>query len=253
MALSDAPDFDSLASLYRWIEYLSFGLSLERCRFRYLSQLRSTRHALLLGDGDGRFAARLFAQNSRIQADAVDASAAMLAALRRRVRSRCSDRMPALQTIQADLRQFAPAYAPSAHSGSDLASSDRTRNDSAKSDWGPYDLVATHFCLDCLTDQEVDALIARTLPHMDPGATWVVSEFAVPRQRALRPLGRLLIRFLYFAFGRITGLAARQIPDYATALGRHGFVREQRTELLRGLLVAELWRLPMQADEPDGR
>ena len=82
----EAPNFDSLAHTYRWLEYVSFGRILERCRFHYLARCSHARHALILGDGDGRFTARLLVANATVNVDAVDASAAMLAVLRRRAR-----------------------------------------------------------------------------------------------------------------------------------------------------------------------
>ena len=78
-------NFDHIARPYRWLEYLTFGPYLERCRFHFLDQLKRHRRALILGDGDGRFTARLLATNPQISVDAVDSSAAMLNLLSERV------------------------------------------------------------------------------------------------------------------------------------------------------------------------
>jgi SAM-dependent methyltransferase len=213
----DAPaNFDALAGIYRGMEYLSFGPMLERCRFHFLPQCVNARRALILGDGDGRFTARLLAANRTAQADAVDASAAMLAALRRRVCSADPHAETRLQTVRADLRQWIP-------------SGER------------YDLVASHFFIDCLTEDEVDALIARTFPHLTDHATWLISEFAVPDGRVRGTLARLLIGFLYFAFGVMTRLRVRELPDYAAVMARHGFHRQERATFLGGLLTTETW------------
>jgi SAM-dependent methyltransferase len=83
-----APNFDSLARPYRWMEYLTFGSALQRCRTHFLPQLSgrcpALGTALILGDGDGRFLARLLAANPHLSVDAVDTSAAMLRQLTRR-------------------------------------------------------------------------------------------------------------------------------------------------------------------------
>ncbi len=213
---NSTPDFDPLARAYRWMEYLSFGPMLERCRFHFLRQCAEARHALILGDGDGRFTARLIGANSKAQVDAVDASAAMLATLRRRANRTHPLAQARLRTIQADLRQWTP-------SGND------------------YDLVVSHFFLDCLTDDEVESLIARTLPHLTPDATWLISEFAIPDGRWLGGVARLMIRFLYFAFSKMTKLRITQLPDYAMVLTRHGFRHQEQRQFLNGLLVAEIW------------
>ena len=67
-----AADFNRIAPAYRWLEYLSFGPMLERCRFYRLALLADRRRALVIGDGDGRFLARLMRQNAQLEAEAVD-------------------------------------------------------------------------------------------------------------------------------------------------------------------------------------
>lgn len=214
---SDTPNFDSLAHVYRWMEYFSFGPMLERCRLRFLPQCSQARHALVLGDGDGRFTARLLAANPTLQVDAVDASAAMLAELQDRARCYCSDADLRLRPIHADLRRFQP---------------------NAKD----YDLVVSHFFLDCLTDDEVSALIERLVPHLTEDAIWVVSEFSIPQKGWQRLTSRLAVRFLYVSFSVMTHLHVKQLPDYPKVLGDQGFYRSENAEYLGGLLVAEVWR-----------
>ena len=201
--------FDRLARPYRWLEYLTFGRALERCRFHYLPQLANTQRALVLGDGDGRFAARLHCT----QIHAVDASPAMLALLGRRCGGRAH-----LHTH--DLATGLPAQLATA-----------------------FDLVATHFFLDCLTTPQVAALAAAVRPRMAPNALWVVSEFAIPTGFARWP-ARAVIAALYTAFGLLTGLRTRQLPHYRSALAAQGLVLQHSHNTLCGLLTSELWRNP---------
>jgi SAM-dependent methyltransferase len=212
----DTPDFDPLAKVYRWLEYLSFGPMLERCRFHFLSSCGKARHALVLGDGDGRFTARLLAMNRTVQVDAIDSSPAMLAELRRRVLHSAPNAESRLRTVHADLRDFTPERCD-------------------------YDLMASHFFLDCLTDDEVSAMVERILPHLSPNATWLISEFAIPAKGVRRAAARLLIRFLYFAFNKMTHLRVQQIPDYSLVMALHGFRRREQVRFLGGLLMTELW------------
>ncbi len=213
----DTPNFDSVARVYRWMEYFSFGRMLERCRFHFLPRCFSARRALVLGDGDGRFTARLLAQNSTVTVDAVDASPAMVAVLRERVRHDCRNADMRLSTTGADIRQLIP-----------------TRSD--------YDLVVSHFFLDCLTDREVRALIARLSPCMTPDALWLVSDFAVPEKGWRRLVARIVIRSLYFAFFVLTGLKVRKIPNYASAFNENGYHPVDKAVFLGGMLVTELWQ-----------
>ena len=213
------PRFDRVARLYRVLEYLSFGPMLERCRFHPLPALRaaSAAKALVLGDGDGRFLARLLAACPGLSADAIDASPAMLRLLRARATQQgAEDR---LTTLCADARRFTPP-------GQE------------------YDLVATHFFLDCLTESETEALIRRLLPRLAPGARWVVSEFQVPSGSPTRAaFARSLIAGLYAAFRLLTGLRTRRIPPWPSLFAQAGFRCESSQSFLSGLLVSEIWRL----------
>jgi ubiquinone/menaquinone biosynthesis C-methylase UbiE len=214
--MTRTPDFNGLARLYRWMEIFSFGPWLAMTRRTFIEQLAGSRRALVLGDGDGRFTEQLLRANHAVQVDAVDASSAMLQALLRRT-GEFSGRV---QVHLEDVRGWivpAPIAAV------------------------PYDLVATHFFLDCLTTREVNLLAAKIRLAASPGALWVVSEFAIPAGWFGRLVARPVVAGLYFSFGLLTGLRVRKLPDYAAAMGRAGFMLKARQSRLGGLLVAELW------------
>jgi SAM-dependent methyltransferase len=214
---SDCPNFDRLAALYRWMELATFGPWLQWCRCAWLDRLICCRHALVLGDGDGRFTARLLRANPALTLDAVDASPAMLKALVRRAGPFAGR----VTLHSADARLWLPAGQP-------------------------YDLVVTHFFLDCLTTEEVRMLAKAVRASVDDRALWVVSEFAIPRNRFGRFVARPLVAGLYRAFGWLTGLAVRSLPEYANALGQAGFTLKGRRTWLGGLLTSEVW-------SPNGR
>jgi ubiquinone/menaquinone biosynthesis C-methylase UbiE len=213
LAASRAPNFDGLAKLYRWMEFVTFGPLLARCRTAFLAEMTSARRALVLGDGDGRFTAALLRENPQVQLVAVDASEAMLDALLRRAGTNARR----ISIRVADVRGWQPENAN-------------------------YDLVATHFFLDCLTTEECRALAAKLRGAVSPGGHWVVSEFAVPQGWFGRLVARPLIDLLYRAFGVLTGLRVRSLPDHCAALRDSGFTLASRRTRLGGLLVSEMWR-----------
>jgi hypothetical protein len=106
----------------------------------------------------------------------------------------------------------------------------------------PYDLVVSHFFLDCITTEEVRALAVKVHDAVSPSTMWIVSEFAVPRSWFGRFVARPLVWLLYRAFGLLTGLRIRSLPDHHGALRNAGFTLTQRQTLLCGLLVSEMWR-----------
>ena len=103
-----------------------------------------------------------------------------------------------------------------------------------------YDLVATHFFLDCLTQTEVDALAAALATKLAPEARWLISDFRIP-QGPMRLPARALVGFLYLAFRILTGLRTNRLPDHAAALTRRGFTRTDHHSSLFGILTTELW------------
>jgi SAM-dependent methyltransferase len=215
-----APAFDRLAHAYRWMEWASFGPFLGLCRSTFLPRLTHCRSALVLGDGDGRFTAKLLRTIPSIHVHAVDSSPAMLAVLTRT----CGQNAASLTTQHADIRTWQRSPRPT---------TDPTLL---------YDLVVTHFFLDCLSTDEILAPALRLKPILFPGALWVVSEFAVPPGWFGRLVAGPIVRGLYLAFGLLTGLRQRTLPDYASALSAAGFKRLERRSRLGGLLVSELWQ-----------
>jgi hypothetical protein len=211
-ATNRPPNFDHLARSYRWMEKATFGRSLWHARCRFLNELRDCRNALVLGDGDGRFTSRLLHENPYIQIEAVDASSAMLCTLLRNAGVH-RDRV---RTHQVDARHWEPGNAP-------------------------YDLIVTHFFLDCLTTDEVDALAERLRPCISDQTRWVVSEFAIPQGWFGKLVAWPLVKSLYLSFKLLTGLQVGSLPQHRDALSNAGFVLDRKSTALGGLLVSELW------------
>ncbi len=213
---ANEPNFDLIARPYRWLEYLTLGRALERCRLHYLPKLLQQKRALILGDGDGRFLAQLLARNPQLHADAIDTSAAMLRLLHQRCGSIAPDVSTRLQTHQASALTF----------------SLETKS---------YDLVVTHFFLDCLTQPELEALVACICPTLAPGALWLISDFRIP-SGPMRLPAKLIVRTLYLAFRVLTGLRTTHLPDHGAPLSRAGLIKVTHQHHLAGLLVTELWQ-----------
>lgn len=111
--------------------------------------------------------------------------------------------------------------------------------------WQPgcaqYDLVVTHFSLDCFTKDEVAEIAQGLRRCVYPSVRWIVSEFAVPPGRFGMIVARPIVAGLYIAFRFLTGLHIRHLPAYGEALVDAGFILEQERCLLRGLVVSQMW------------
>ena len=210
--MKSQPNFNLIARPYRWLEYLTLGRALERCRLHFLPRLLEKKRALVLGDGDGRFLSALMGADPDLYVDAIDTSATMLHLLR----LRCEASAERLHTHNTSALSFTPA--------------------------GCYDLVVTHFFLDCLPQSEIEILIGRIASTLIPGALWLISDFRIPPGPMHLP-ARAIVRSLYFGFRILTGLRTTQLPDHATPLAKAGLSRIAHHHSMAGLLTTELWQL----------
>jgi len=193
-------NFDRLANVYRWLEYGGFGRALEARRFRFLEDARVARSVLILGEGDGRFLERLLKAAPNARVDIVDSSARMLELARARAGG------GRLRYFHVDAREFRPEQS--------------------------YDLLVTHFFLDCFVEKDVKDLISRLSGVAD---SWLISEFRNSKW------GAPVLCVLYTFFRITTGLEGRKLTDHRPLLKRYGFEMQKCEESWFGLLASEFW------------
>jgi SAM-dependent methyltransferase len=198
---------DLIAPWYRWLEYGAFGRALQKRREAFLPDVASARRVLVMGDGDGRGLAALLRTAPRAQVDYVDSSARMLNLARKRS-----------GTARV-------AY----HLGNAL--------DFVRESTGKYDLVVTHFFLDCLPSEELEQLLDGIRGITEPDARWLISEF-----RDHQRWSSFVVRGLYLFFGLTTGLKTRRLVRFDSAFQQAGFQRLKVAHALDGLLTSELWK-----------
>lgn len=193
------------------MEYITFGRALERCRYYFLPAIYGARRVLSLGEGDGRFVTEFLQVNRTAHVEVVEESARMIQLTKERVRNIGLEKQ--LRAIAMDVRDFEP-------------------------DAGEYDLVVTHFFLDCLQEDEIVDLLERLRPYLSADCQWLVSEFSAGRS----VWRKSLIAGLYFVFRVSTHLQVRTLPEYARWLQRSGFELEKRQVFLGRLIYGELWK-----------
>jgi ubiquinone/menaquinone biosynthesis C-methylase UbiE len=208
--------FDALASSYRAFEFLVAGGKLHRCRTAFLQEAAQAKAALLLGEGPGRYLAELLRVNPGVEVTCLDSSRCMLAEAKRR-----------LETF--GLADRTVRYAC-------------TDWEDWRGEGGPFDLVATHFFLDCFQAAELGELIAKVASLTAPGATWVLSDFRVPTGGWQRLRARLVLKIAYLFFRWATGLSASHLTPAGPFLVAADFCLVQRRLYNHGLLHADLWR-----------
>ena len=205
---------DGIAASYRWLEYAAFGRELERARFDYLDRASDARRVLILGEGDGRFLARLLETNRWAQVEVVESSGRMIELARRRV--------PASDRARVEFHRMNAAADPLPD--------------------GPFDLVVTHFFLDILTACEAEAAVSKASALLSPGGAWLLSEFQVPGARAGELHARAWLAAMYAFFSIATGLEASKLPEYRRMLERCGLAEAEHRERRWGLIRSQVWR-----------
>ncbi len=205
-------NFDNVARAYRWLEYAAFGRTLERQRFRYLPLLAGSRGVLILGEGDGRSLARLLELAPAASFDVLDSSREMIELARQRARH-----SPRARFFHQDALNCPPWPSPS------------------------YDAAVTHFFLDCFAEEDAAALIRRIANALEPGGTWIVSEFSIPERGWRRWHAAVWIRAMYWFFGAAAGLRAHSLPPFESLLRQAGMRRTALQEERFGLMRSEVW------------
>ena len=179
-----------------------------------MNEVAHARRILILGDGDGRFTAEFLFRSTADSIDSVDLSSRMLGLAENRI-SAGSINPARVRFHHGDARTVKLS--------------------------GKYDLIVSHFFLDCFTPAEMPALVARVAQTASPQARWLISEFRVPDAGIWCRAAAFLIRAMYWFFRLSTGLQARRLPDYATSLTGQGFRRVRHKAAWGGLLISELW------------
>ena len=208
--------FDTLAPYYRAMELVLAGSLLQRCRTAFLTETGRARSALLLGEGPGRYLVELLRANPHVTVTCLDSSARMQAIARRRA-SEAGFARRQLRFVCTDWADWCP-------------------------DSGSFDLVVTHFFLDCFPDDELARLIAKISALMLPNASWVLSDFRVPEGGWRRVRARLVLGLAYTFFRITTGLNTRRLPSVAPLLESAGFELREQQLFNYDLLHAQVWQ-----------
>lgn len=208
--------FDRIAPHYRWMEWLLAGGKLQRCRTAFIREIAAPRDVLMLGEGNGRCLAELLPAFPAARFVCVDASARMLDCAHERVRKRgFGDGR--IEFIHADALSW-PAPA------------------------GRFDLVVTHFFLDCFTPGQLAELIPRLACAATSEARWLLADFCEPSSGFGEWRARWILRAMYFFFRRATRLPAHHLTPPDSLLRSCGFALRERRLADWGLLHSDWWQ-----------
>ncbi len=215
-------NFDRVAPHYRWLETLVFGRKLQEARIAFVRQIAPPRRVLVAGEGNGRFLAEFVRAHPGAEVDCVEASARMIEIARARIQS------GRVRFICADLREV-------------------------KLEREAYDLLVTHFFLDCFAAKGLAEIVAKLAALATAEAQWLIAEFCEPAAGWGRFGARGLIAAMYFFFRAVAGIEGCRLLDYQPLVRSAGFCLTSQTLLANGMIRSQLWQrkspIPSEQDK----
>ena len=209
--------FDAVAPWYRALETIAFGNALQRCRVACLREIPAPRRVLIVGEGNGKFLAELLRVHPGVQVDSVDASERTLQLARERIKNGLPALCGQVRFLHQDITNWAPPE-------------DR------------YDLVVTHFVLDCFAPAELTRIIRFLASSTTPEANWLLADFRLPDRGFSQLRARVWLAAMYLFFRFTAQIRARELIDPTPYLHAQGFVLGCQQLFRGGMLKSELWR-----------
>ncbi|HTJ01117.1 MAG TPA: class I SAM-dependent methyltransferase [Dongiaceae bacterium] len=207
--------FDRLAPYYRGMEAVLAGGIMQECRTAFLHAIPAPQNVLLLGEGNGRCLLELLRGYPTARFTCVDASARMLDCARERLR-RHGLNPEQVEFVQANILEWSPPPAT-------------------------FDLLVTHFFLDCFRPDQLTEIVPRLAAAAAPGARWLLADFCEPAAGPAKWRARAILASLYLFFRQTTRLPASHLTPPDPYLSARGFVLRARRKFDWGLLHSDLW------------
>ncbi len=175
---------------------------------------------MILGEGHGRFLEFLSRVNWTGEVTCVDSSKEMLKQAQRRIGNYSKNIH--VTWLHAD----ALSWKPHPHG---------------------YDLLVTHFFLDCFTEEQLQRLIPTLSSALKPGGKWMLADFCVPSAGLRRLRAKALLWVMYRFFRVATRLPARCLAVPDPFLLENSLRLEHRLSFDWGLLHTDLWIMAGEA------
>ncbi len=202
--------FNFIAPFYTFLSRLIFGKNLDAAQLFYLDQIKPDDHILILGGGSGSLLQSLLTRNPKLRIDYIDISSNMLELAKQKAQH--------TSTINFILG---------------------TERNIPKS---TYSVVITNFYLDMFTDNSLNRIINTIKVSLSKNATWLAVDFVSEKWWQ-----KVLLWIMYRFFKIVTGIEARQLPNWTSSLLDEGLVEISNKRFFRGFIKAAHLKLSAKA------
>jgi ubiquinone/menaquinone biosynthesis C-methylase UbiE len=210
-----ALNFDRVAPIYRTLEAIAFGQVLQQARLRWLAEIPEARRALIVGEGNGRFVCELLKTCPDIEVDCVETSGRMIELARQRLKESGTD-FTRVHFSHADILTWSPQR--------------------------KYDLLVTHFVLDCFDAPQLEGLVQKLASAAEHRATWLVSDFRIPATGTLKVRwAKIWIGAMYLFFRITAGLRTTKLIDPSPYLRAADFSLSAEELTHAGMVKSQVW------------
>ena len=217
--------FDRIAPYFDWMERLCASGLMQRCRIAHIQQTKNCRHALLAGEGYGRFLEALLLANPEIQVTSVEWSRKMIDYSRRRLIRRGMD----LSRVTFQHANLLDCELPETQ----------------------FDLIVTNFFLDCLKPAQIKRIVRLMAGSSTPDAIWLLADFRIPEATGWRRWrAKGIVAALYLFFRLTLNLPARGLTPPDSFLRAYGFKLHDRKLMSCGLMHSDFWQRPANHSLP---
>lgn len=210
--------FDRIAPHYRWLERILAGEKLQCCRLAFLEEIPVPETILILGEGHGRALAACCRQFPHAAITVVEASARMIATAREYLRKDGLS-VARVHFLHINALTWTPPVAA-------------------------YDLIVTHFFLDCFNPEQLARFIPVLARAARPQANWLVADFQMAPSGLARLRSQAILALMYAFFRCTTRLSASRLADPSPWLTAAGFRPHRKQSWEWGLLHTTWWHRP---------
>lgn len=214
--MPNLPDsgFDRVAPFYGTLARLVYGDALEQAQASLLPHLPDMGSVLVIGGGSGWLLEQLLKTGKQLDILYLDAAPAML--------QRAQYRYERIQQPHQCSVSF------------------RLGNEQALQPNEQFESIITPFLLDLFPPPRLQQLMQTLAATLTPHGRWLFADFW-PVQHPPPLKLQLLIRGMYTFFGLVSGVKAKQLPDYAFHFKSLGFKQKFSCSFYGGMVQAKVF------------
>jgi len=210
-------NFDGVASSYLFLETITFGNQLQKCRTSMISHLTNSKRALVLGEGNGRFLEAFCKANPLAEILVIDESPRMLDLAKRRIANANPPINNQIEFRCANVFEILPLT-------------------------GTFDLIVCNFFLDCFTSSEIGHLLGLFRQMLFGEGLLVVGDFRKPHSIFGKIIGEFILKFMHVFFQKTAGISATELTDLHAILQERSFQKAVEKKLFFGFLNSSIWK-----------